>query len=229
MYFASRMQAGQMLAAKIVPKYKGSPCVVMALTDGGVIVGTQISQELDCLLMLLLGEEITLPRESDAFAGITSSGEFAYNSQLSSGEIDEYVTEYHGLIEQEKLSIMHELNRMTKKGSVISKELLKNKNVIIVSDGLPSAFELDLALSYLKTVRTKHLIFAIPIAGVKAIDRMHVTGDDIYCLSVVDDYINTDHYYDTRDVPSHEEIIAMLRKLIASSGNNQQEDSHESY
>jgi putative phosphoribosyl transferase len=215
MYFSSRMQAGRMLASKIVPKYRGENCAILALNDGGVMVGAQIASQLKCIIMLLLSEEIMLPREPDALAGITSGGDFAYNSQLSTGEIEEYSTEYFGLIEQEKRTTMHDLNRAVSTGSVANKKLLKEQTIILVSDGLKSAFSLDLALAYLKPIDIKRLVIATPIASVKAVDRMHVAGDELYCLSVVEDYISTDHYYDKRDVPEHEEIINMLKNLIA--------------
>src|ERR1039458_10744134 len=93
------MQAGRMLATKIVPKYRGENCAILALNDGGFMVGAQIASQLKCIIMLMLSEDIMLPREPDAIAGITSGGDFAYNSQLSTGEIEEYTSEYFGLIE----------------------------------------------------------------------------------------------------------------------------------
>jgi len=209
------MQAGRMLAAKIAANYHDGGYAILALNDGGVMVGAQIASQLKCILMLLLSDEIKLPREPEAYAGITSSGDFAYNSQLSPGEVDEFTSEYFGLIEQEKRMSMHDLNKLMGKGNVLNKNLLKGRNVILVSDGLKTGFPLDLALVFLKTVNVKKLIIATPIASVKAVDRMHVAGDEIYCLSVVEDYISTDHYYDRRDIPSHDEIITMLKNLIA--------------
>jgi predicted phosphoribosyltransferase len=209
------MQAGEMLAEKIVPKYHGENCAILALNDGGVMVGAQIASKLQCIIMLLLSDEIMLPREPDALAGITSAGDFAYNSRYSTGEIEEMASEYYGLIEQEKRTTMHDLNRLVRKGSVVNKKLLQRQNIILVSDGFKSAFSLDLALAYLKTVDIEKLIIATPLASVPAVDRMHVIGDELYCLSVVDDYISTDHYYDQRDIPEHDEIIEMLKNLIA--------------
>jgi predicted phosphoribosyltransferase len=60
----------------------------------------------------------------------------------------------------------------------------------------------------------KKLIIATPIASVRAVDRMHIACDEIYCLSVVEDYISTDHYYDRQDIPEHDEIMSMLKNLI---------------
>ena len=215
MYFASRMQAGRMLAVQLVKKYRYENCAVVALNDGGVMIGAQIASQLHCVLMLLLTNEIKLPMEPDAIAGITPSGGMAYNHRYSSGEIEELVGEYYGLIEQEKMTSMHELNRLVGQGGVMQKELLKAHNVIVVSDGLKTGFPLDLVAEYLKPIAIEKLIVATPLASVQAVDRMHIVADDIYCLSVVEEFISTDHYYDTQDVPDHETAIKTIKHIIS--------------
>ena len=74
-------------------------------------------------------------------------------------------------------------------------------------------------ISFLKPVQIKSIIFAIPIANVKVVDRMHVLGDELYCLDIIDDYISTDHYYDFKDVPEHEKIIEIVEELVNSWKN----------
>lgn len=209
------MQAGRMLAAQLTKKYRYENCAVVALDDGGVMVGAQIAAELHCVLMMLLSAEINLPRETEAIGGITASGNFAYNTgDYSEGEIAELSGEYRGLIEQEKLTGMHDINRLLGGGGVIDKRLLKGHNVILVSDGLKTGFELDLAAEFLKPIATESLIVATPLASVPAVDRMHIMADDIYCLDVVSDYINTDHYYDKKDVPDHEKAVKIIEQII---------------
>jgi hypothetical protein len=51
---------------------------------------------------------------------------------------------------------------------------------------------------------------------VKAVDRMHILADEIFCLSVVEDYINTDHYYDAQDVPAHDRIVHTIERIVAN-------------
>ena len=45
MYFESRSAAGQLLAAQLVEKYRYENCAVVALSEGGVLVGEQIAAE----------------------------------------------------------------------------------------------------------------------------------------------------------------------------------------
>ncbi len=215
MYFKSRVEAGQQLARQIVQKYKGNDCAVVALNDGGVMVGAQIALELHCVLTMLLSETITLPREDAAVAGISQDGSVSYNQRYSPGEIDEFVSEYYHYIEQEKMNKLGEMHRLLGKGGLIRKDLLREHTVILVSDGLRDGFLLDVAIQYLKPIHTKRLIVATPLASVPAVDRMHVLADEIFCLSVIEDYISTDHYYDVQDVPSHDKVIRTIEEIVA--------------
>lgn len=202
-----------MLASQLVAKYRYENCAVVALNDGGVVVGAQIAAQLHCLLSLLLNEEITLPRELDAIAGISQDGSVTYNSKYSPGELDELIGEYYQYIEQEKLSRLRELNDILGKGNTIDKRLLAGRNIILVSDGLGSGFAIDLAVQFLKPIPLEKIIVATPLASVQAVDRIHIAADDIYVLSVVENFMPTDHYYDRHDVPSHDKIVEIIERI----------------
>ncbi len=214
MYFASRSQAGRMLAAPIFENYHDANCSVLALGDGAVVVGIEIANQLHCGLMQLISSEIMLSREPMAIAGITASGTVVYNHSYSDGEIYELVNEYRGLIEQEKLTEMHNLNR--RKGNAINLDRLRRHNIIVVSDGLKTSFPFDLAVEFLKPIAIEKLIAATPFASVQAVDRLHVIADDLYCLNVLPDYISTDHYYDQQDVPDHDTIVDTVERISLS-------------
>lgn len=215
MYFKSRAEAGQKLAAEIVKKYQGTPCAVVGLSDGGVMVGAQIAMKLKCVMTMLVSESIELPREIAPLAGITQDGSFTYNEAYSPGQIEDFVSEYHGLIEQEKLEKMRAIHRLTGTDQLIRRDLLKGHNIILVSDGLANGFSIDIAMDFLKPINTGKTIVATPLASVAAVDRMHILADDIFCLSVVEDYITTDHYYDTQDVPDHELVIKTIEEVVS--------------
>lgn len=215
MYFDSRVSAGQLLAKQIAKKYKDEKCAVVSLSDGAVMIGAQIAMELHCVLTMLLTDAIQLPHEQTAIAGINQDGSFTYNNFYSPGEIEEFVSEYHSFIEQEKMARMREMHRLEGRGGLIRKALLAGHNVILVSDGLSNGFSLDLAAEYLKPIKTKRLIVATPLASVPAVDRMHILADEIFCLNVVEDYISTDHYYEVQDVPPHEKVVKTIEQIVS--------------
>jgi putative phosphoribosyl transferase len=216
MYFKNRAEAGRKLATEIVPKYKQRNCTVMALSNGGVMVGIEIARRLHCGVTMLLTEALTLPREIDPLATIDQEGGFTFNHMFSVGQLEEMASEYRNYIEQLKLEKLHEMNRLLGADGIMRKELLRHHSVILVSDGLVSGVSLDAAAEFLKPIAMNRLVVATPLASVSAIDRMHLLGDDLYCLSVPANYIATNHYYDNNDIPGSEELRRLMRDISLS-------------
>ncbi|MFO0970881.1 MAG: phosphoribosyltransferase family protein [Candidatus Saccharimonadales bacterium] len=213
MYFASRTEAGKVLA-KQLQHYRFEDCVVLALSDGGVVIGAQITARLHCPLMFLLTKNIVLPGERTELGTIDQSGGFTYNDLFSTGELEGLTSEYHGLLDQLKMEKQHELNRLLGDGGLVDAEMLQNRNVILVSDGLLSGISLVAAMNFLKPVQTKKIVIAAPFATVAAVDKMHVLGDELQVLRVVEDTFAIDHYYEKSDVPEQEAIIRILNEAI---------------
>ncbi len=178
------------------------------------MVGAQIALELRCPLMILLTDAIQLPRETAAIGGIAQDGTFSYNNYYSPGEIEDFVSEYRSFIEQEKMNKMQAMHRLEGEGGLIRRDLLRNHTVILVSDGLSNGFSIDLAAEFLKTIKIQRLVVATPLASVTAVDRMHILADEIYCLSVLEDYFTTDHYYETQEMPPHSVVLKIIGDLV---------------
>jgi putative phosphoribosyl transferase len=106
------------------------------------------------------------------------------------------------------------MHRASGKIGLIRKDLLRERNVILVTDGLMDGFSLDIAMQFLKPIHMQRLIVATPLASVKAVDRMHILADEIFCLSVLEDYITTDHYYETHDVPPHDKVVKTVEEIV---------------
>lgn len=214
MYFESREQAGQLLATELVQKYRYENCAVVALSDGGVMVGEQIAAQLHCVLTMLLTEDIEVPGESLTFGNVTQTGNFVYNSEFSTGEIDEYTSEFHGYLEDQKREAFQRMNRLLGDGGLVDYNLLRDRNIILVNDGLADAGVFDAAMDFLKPIRIKRLIAAIPVVAERAVDTLHIMADELHILDVKTNYFDTNHYYTTNDIPSHEETIDKINKII---------------
>jgi len=73
MYFHSRAEAGQKLAAEL-QKFRYENVAVVALSDGAAIVAEQIAVSLHCVLTLLLSENVRMPGEHSALGTVTQGG-----------------------------------------------------------------------------------------------------------------------------------------------------------
>lgn len=213
-YFPSRQIAGDLIAEQLERRYRYEDCAVVALNDGAVIVGAQIAARLHCLISMLLTDSIRLVNEIDTLASIDHYGSVTYNGMYSAGELEELQSENFNYIEQQKLEKLFQMNRLLGQGGIISEELLRNRNIIVVSDGLTNGLSLQAASQYLKPIKTRKIIMVTPFASVNAVDQMHILADEIICLNVIEDIISVNHYYEDNAMPKHERIIAVLEDVV---------------
>ncbi|MGH7927687.1 MAG: phosphoribosyltransferase family protein [Candidatus Binatia bacterium] len=213
MYFASRTEAGRQLAARLAD-YRYENAVVVALSDGAVLVGQEIAATLHCGLGMMMIDKIDVPGENQTFGTLNHEGGFAANPDFSSGQMEEYYGEFHGLIEQQKQESFRHLNQLLTDGGLVDREMLRHHVVILVSDGFNDGMPLDAAAEFLKPVAVERLIVAAPIASVPAVDRMHIIADEIQCLGVTENYLDTDHYYDINQVPAHSQIVEVINQNV---------------
>lgn len=213
-YFSSRQAAGELLADQLEPKYRYEDCAVLALSDGAVMVGAQIAHRLHCVITLLLTSSIRLPNEHDILAEINQRGALTYNDMYSAGELEELTSEYFNYIEAQKMERLFDMNKLLGAGGLVRDDLLRNRTVIVVSDGLNNGMSLAAAADFLKTIKIKRLVIVTPFASVSAVDKMHIMGDEIVCINVIEDIISIDHYYDDPALPSHDIIIKTIEDVI---------------
>lgn len=210
MYFKSRADAGRQLAKKLLT-YRPKNCVVLAMSPGGVLVGAQIAIALHTDLFMLASEKVMLPGEPVAFGAVSSGDTFTYNGSLSEGEREELRSEFYNVIESERAAKLQQLHRVYGPSGEIPRDMLRRRIVILVSDGFMNGFELDIAADFLKPINVEKLVVVSPLAGVDAVDCMHLRGDEIQCLYVAQNLFNINHYYDDNTVPNAEGLQKIMR------------------
>ena len=73
---------------------------------------------------------------------------------------------------------------------------------------------LDAAVDFLKPIRIHRLVVAAPVASIQVVDKVHLLADELHILDVKSNYIGTDHYFNVNDVPSHEETVEKINKIV---------------
>lgn len=212
MYYKSRAEAGRQLAEKL-EKYKAQNIVVVALDEGSSIVAAQIAMKLHANMFLYLIKNIYLPGENQALAGMSAEGTYSTNDFFSAGQLEEMTTEYHGWIDQRRMEANHELHMLLGRDGEIDKNLLRHRVVIVVADGLANGFALKVCADFLKTIAINKMIAVCPVASVVAVDRMHLIADEICCLSVTENFMGSDHYYDDNTVPEIDNVLKIMRNI----------------
>lgn len=212
-YFTSRSDAGLQLADQL-KDLRFEDTVILAVSEGAVIVGAQIAAQLHSLITLLLSKDIVLPDARTVIGVVNEQGGFAHNDAIPVGTVEELALEYRGHIEHSKSQAMHDMHSVLGSDGLIEKQFFRNKTVIIVSDGARSGVAYDMAKSFLHDVATNQIIMVAPVVSPQAVDRMHISADRIEVLRVTPEYYGADHYYEDNQLPTSKEIYNYLHNII---------------
>lgn len=211
-YFQNRQEAGNILAEQL-DQYASKNCAVLALSEGGAIVGAEIAKKIHASLYMLTIEDITLPRELEPLAAMSSAGTFTYNHSFSNADLEAANMDSRTVIDQLRLETFQKLNRIVSKDGVIDKQYLKRHVVIIVSDGLHNGLSIDVASDFLKPVLTQQIVVATPLCEPKVVDRIRALADEFVYLDMVEAGFPLSHYYQDNTMPDRGAVLELMNNI----------------
>jgi len=148
------------------------------------------------------------------FGAVSQSGNFTYNNEFSTGEIEEYTSEFHGYLDDQKRQAFSRINQLLGDGGLITSDMLRERVVILVSDGLADGAMISVAVDFLKPIRISKLVVVSPLATIPVVDQLHVSADEVHILDVKENFMGINHYYEDNTIPPHEEVIAKINENI---------------
>jgi putative phosphoribosyl transferase len=215
MYFHDRAQAGDKLADELMD-YRWENTAVMALSPGGVVVGEQIARRLHCALSLLLTAKISAPGDESLVLGtMDHTGVFTYNSMISAGEMEEYLEDMRGYLEEQKLHHMYEMSSVVGEHGLTDPAQLQGRNIIICTDGVKNGLSYDAAIHFLKRVSVERMVAAIPVGPGEVIERIHTLVDELHYLYIPDNFFGVAHYYTDEEKITTDEVMDRLNNVVS--------------
>jgi putative phosphoribosyl transferase len=216
MYFHDRAQAGDRLADELM-EYRFENTVVLALSPGGVVVGEQIARRIHSSLTLLLTARISAPGDDSLVLGqIDQTGLFTYNSMISAGEMEEYLEDMRGYLEEQKLKEMYHMTSVVGDHGLIDPAQVEGRNVIITTDGVKNGLSFDAAFHFLHRLHIEKTIAAIPVGPAEVIERISQVVDELHYLYVPDNFLKVSHYYTDEDQIDPSTVMDRINNTVAS-------------
>jgi putative phosphoribosyl transferase len=179
MIYEDRHDAGRRLAERLLI-YRHN-AIVLAIPRGGVPVGYEVSKRLEVPLDLIIPRKLPIPSDPEAgFGAIAPDGTIVLNERLVA---------YFGLsvqdIERISKEVLAEIRRRAGeyRGSRPFPDL-KNKNVIVVDDGLASGYTMVAAVRAVRRERPKRVIVAVPCSPGSSVERLEKEADEVISLAV---------------------------------------------
>jgi len=207
MIFADRVEAGRMLASKLMD-YTGKDVVVLAIPRGGVIVGYEIAHKLRVLLDIIVPRKIGAPDNPElAIGAVTEDGTIILDRELVG-----YLSVPERYIEEESARQRAETKRRLRlyRGDTAYPDL-KNRDVIIVDDGIATGATMKAALTSVRKKGAKSVVIATPVAPPSTIRELERIADRVICLSTPEPFYAIGQFYRDFAQTSDEEVINLLK------------------
>ncbi|MGL4945429.1 MAG: phosphoribosyltransferase [Fusobacteriaceae bacterium] len=209
MRFENRIQAGELLADKLLSFKKSSDIVVVALARGGVEIGFSLSQKLHLPLKVLVVRKLGTPLDEElAMGAVTEDGETVINNQVMRSygiTVKEFEAE-----KAKELSVLRA--RMEKYLGGKKDEPLENKTVILTDDGIATGSTVKVAINFLRRQKVKKIILAVPVAPRDTEMEINSLVDKMLILYIPEYFGAVGQFYKNFNQVTDDEVIDYLNR-----------------
>jgi predicted phosphoribosyltransferase len=195
--FENREEAGMKLAQKLENLITENT-IILAIPRGGVNIGYEISKKYNVPLDVVIVKKIGHPRNPEYAIGAVSVDSNFINPQhvkLSEDYLRSKIME-----KQDEASDRYEELRGDKPPLN-----LKDKQVIIVDDGMATGATMKMAVQVVKNKNPEKVIVAIPVAPPSAVDSLKEVADEVIAILEPENFMALGQFYrDFSQVPTDE-------------------------
>ena len=204
--FRDRVEAGKRLASAL-KDFAGKDAIVLAIPRGGVVVGYEVARALDVPLDVIIPRKIGAPDNPELAIGAMTEDRTII--------LDESLVKYlkvpedyiHGESERQKLEIERRLKLY--RGDVAYPSL-KNRDVIIVDDGIATGSTMKAALASIRKRGAKAIVVAIPVGPPSTIRELEKEADHVVCLYTPESFYAIGQFYEDFAQTTDEKVISLL-------------------
>ncbi|MGI6278326.1 MAG: phosphoribosyltransferase [Patescibacteria group bacterium] len=204
--FSSRLEAGRLLAQKLVLE-KINKAILLAIPRGGVVVGSSINQELSWPLLVVITKKLSAPQNEELAIGAV--GEDGSSVFLNEELIDQLNID-QGYLNQEIDLRVAQVKRRKKFFSSWPWPSLVNKKVVIVDDGVATGATIIAAIRQVKKENPDEVIVAVPVISSAALEKIKKEADRVIYLKAPKLFFSVSQFYENFDQVSNEEVKRIL-------------------
>lgn len=199
----NRKEAGKLLAVKL--KDVTNP-VVLAIPRGGVIVGNEIAEKLDCPLDVAISKKITPPNHPEFAIGAITHDGTTYQSK--NWECFSNNPSFQDELDNKK----NEVQRRLKKYRGNTSYKFDDKTIIVVDDGIATGSTVFAIFNWLSKLNLKRIILAVPVMPRNTYAMMKNYVLKIIFLEIPDDFSAVGQFYEEFAQVSDDEVLSILSK-----------------
>ena len=208
MTFKNRTEAGRQLAVRLL-KYKDEAPVVLALPRGGVPVGYEVALALDAPLDVIVVRKLGAPMQPELGIGAVVDGD--HPQSVLNEDVMQMLNVSDEYLKREVEVELHEIRRRQERYRGGRRpEVLKDRTVIVVDDGIATGGSMRAALRGVRRAQPKRLVLAVPVAPPDTLASLRGEVDALVCLSSPAFFHAVGQFYDDFAQTTDEEVVRLL-------------------
>jgi len=215
--FASRRNAGEILATKLIKYGNRLDVIVLGLPRGGVPVAYEVSCTLNAPLDVFMVRKLGVPGEEElAFGAIATGGVRVLNKDLIEIlGISENMINAITRQEQKELKRRERLYRGDRLGLTV-----QGRVVIVVDDGLATGSSMRAALVALRQMQPSWLTIAVPVGAPATCDEFRGAADEVICVITPDLFQAVGEWYEDFSQTGDEEVRGLLQSAAVHENSH---------
>jgi putative phosphoribosyl transferase len=207
--FRNRVEAGDLLAARLSGLADRHDAVVLALPRGGVPVGYEVAKSLRVPLDVFVVRKLGVPGHEELAMGAIASGgvQLLNDDVVDALGIPPTVIDQVAQREQIELQRREQLYRGNR--PLVP---LTNKTVILVDDGLATGSTMRAAVAAVRQQEPAHIIVAVPVGASSTCEELGSEADEVICLRSPDPFVAVGLWYRDFTPTSDHEVRTLLAR-----------------
>ncbi len=210
--FRNRIEAGQMLAARLTIYANRSDVTILALPRGGVPVAFEVAMALQAPLDVCLVRKLGVPEHKELAMGAIAMHDVVIINHnvveklnVSSAAFDRVTA-----IERQELA---RRDRMYRGDRPFPN--LRDRTVILIDDGIATGATLRAAISAIRQSDPAEIIVAVPVAPESTCTELLALVGQVICLKKPEPLYSISYWYEDFSQTTDAEVNQLLTKSLA--------------
>ncbi len=204
-YFKNRdVAAYRLIDILPINKMKLEEWTVISTSYGGYPIAKIIAAELNAKLDVMFSRKIYAPNNEECeVAIVTETEEVVIHEELVKAfsiNLDFVFSRSRYIFENDLSNCVNKFRR----GKRL--ESFKNKNVLLIDEGLNTSLTMMACIKTAINLGAKSVSVAVPILPTASINTIESIADDLYFVKNLDHFIDIEFYYDELEEITYEEI-----------------------